>query len=55
MPYLLSENAFAGRTVVLIGGGSGIGFAVARLVTAAGGHVVLGGRTAATLRGAAAQ
>jgi NAD(P)-dependent dehydrogenase (short-subunit alcohol dehydrogenase family) len=55
MPYLLSEKAFAGRTVVLIGGGSGIGLAVARLVTAAGGRVVLGGRTAATLRDAADQ
>lgn len=53
MPYLLSEKAFAGRTVVLIGGGSGIGFAVARLVTAAGGRVVLGGRTSDTLRAAA--
>lgn len=55
MPYSLSKNAFAGRTVVLIGGGSGIGFAVARLVNAAGGHVVLGGRTSATLRDAAAR
>jgi NAD(P)-dependent dehydrogenase (short-subunit alcohol dehydrogenase family) len=55
MPYLLSENAFAGRTVALIGGGSGIGFAVARLVSAAGGRVVLGGRTPAALSDAAAQ
>lgn len=55
MPYVLSESAFAGRTVVLIGGGSGIGFAVARLVTAAGGRVVLGGRTATTLGHAADQ
>jgi len=55
MPYVLSESAFAGRTVVLVGGGSGIGFAVARLVTAAGGRVVLGGRTAATLGDAADQ
>lgn len=48
----LSETAFAGRTVVLIGGGTGIGLSVARVVTAAGGDVVLGGRTAATLAAA---
>ncbi len=49
----LSETAFAERTVVLIGGGTGIGRRVAGLVTAAGGEVVLGGRTAATLAAAA--
>jgi NAD(P)-dependent dehydrogenase (short-subunit alcohol dehydrogenase family) len=49
----LSETAFTGRTVVLIGGGTGIGLSVAGLVTAAGGDVVLGGRTAATLAAAA--
>ena len=53
MTGFLSETAFAGRTVVLIGGGTGIGRSVAGLVTAAGGEVVLGGRTAATLAGAA--
>ncbi|MFA4084040.1 SDR family oxidoreductase [Mycobacteroides salmoniphilum] len=53
MTGFLSETAFAGRTVVLIGGGTGIGRGVAGLVTAAGGEVVLGGRTAATLSAAA--
>ncbi|WP_431874816.1 SDR family oxidoreductase [Amycolatopsis sacchari] len=42
-----------GRTVVLIGGGSGIGFEVARRVVEAGGHVVLGGRTPEKLAAAA--
>ncbi|WP_078324154.1 SDR family oxidoreductase [Mycobacteroides salmoniphilum] len=53
MTGFLSEIAFAGRTVVLIGGGTGIGRSVAGLVTAAGGEVVLGGRTAVTLSTAA--
>ncbi|MFF3228971.1 SDR family oxidoreductase [Nocardia suismassiliense] len=44
-----------GRTVVLIGGGSGIGLRVAHRVVAAGGRVVLGGRTAARLTAAAAE
>lgn len=44
-----------GRTVVLIGGGSGIGLAVAERVIDAGGAVVLGGRTAARLEEAAAR
>ncbi|MEU9113751.1 SDR family oxidoreductase [Streptomyces sp. NPDC048483] len=44
-----------GRTVVLIGGGSGIGLRVAHRVAAAGAHVVLGGRTAARLEAAAAE
>ncbi|MGJ6126871.1 SDR family oxidoreductase [Mycolicibacterium sp. Y3] len=51
----LSRTAFAGRTVVLIGGASGIGLAVARLITAAGGRVVLGGRNAARLAAAVAE
>lgn len=42
-----------GRTVVLIGGGSGIGLRVAHRVVAAGGRVVLGGRTASRLAAAA--
>lgn len=41
-----------GKTVVLIGGATGIGFAVAERVIEAGGVVVLGGRTARTLRAA---
>ncbi|WP_433664874.1 SDR family oxidoreductase [Nocardia sp. CA-128927] len=43
------------RTVVLIGGGSGIGLRVAHRVVAAGGRVVLGGRTASRLAAAATE
>ena len=43
------------RTVVLIGGGSGIGLAVARLVVADGARVVLGGRSRERLDGAVAE
>ncbi|GAB3575532.1 SDR family oxidoreductase [Leifsonia lichenia] len=50
-----SIDRLAGRTVVLIGGGSGIGLAVARQAVSAGAHVVLGGRTASTLERAAAE
>lgn len=39
--------------MVLVGGGSGIGLATARLVTAGGGSVVLGGRSEARLADAA--
>lgn len=49
MHDFLASTAFEGRTVVVVGGGTGIGFAVAQLVVAAGGRVVIGGRTAATL------
>lgn len=42
-------HAFVDRTAVLIGGATGIGFAVAARVVAAGGSVVLGGRTEARL------
>ncbi|GAA3660396.1 SDR family oxidoreductase [Nonomuraea antimicrobica] len=44
-----------GRTVVIVGGGSGIGLEVARRAVAAGARVVLGGRTESRLRGAAAE
>ena len=54
MTSYLSDTAFADRTVVLIGGGSGIGLSVAKSVTRAGGSVVLGGRTASKLAAAAA-
>jgi NAD(P)-dependent dehydrogenase (short-subunit alcohol dehydrogenase family) len=46
-------SPFTDRTIVLIGGGSGIGLATARLVTAGGGSVILGGRTEARLADAA--
>ncbi|BCP52606.1 putative short chain dehydrogenase/reductase [Kaistia sp. 32K] len=41
---------FEGRTVAIIGGGSGIGFRVAELAAAAGAEVVLGGRSAERLQ-----
>lgn len=44
-----------GRTIVLIGGGSGIGLEVARRCIALGGSVVLGGRTPERLESAAAE
>lgn len=53
MTRYLAENVFADRTVVLIGGGTGMGLEVARQVVAAGGRVVIGGRTRATLEAAA--
>ncbi|WP_278257462.1 SDR family NAD(P)-dependent oxidoreductase [Nocardioides convexus] len=55
MTSLLAPDAFAGRTIVLVGGGTGIGLEVARQVVSAGGRVVLGGRTAATLERAVAE
>jgi NAD(P)-dependent dehydrogenase (short-subunit alcohol dehydrogenase family) len=48
-------NDFTERTVVLIGGGSGIGLATARLVVAGGGTVVLGGRSPERLAAAATE
>ncbi|TDK88554.1 SDR family oxidoreductase [Mycolicibacterium mucogenicum] len=53
MKSFLAGDAFADRTAVLIGGGTGIGFAVARLVVSGGGAVVLGGRRAGVLEKAA--
>ena len=55
MTSYLSADAFRGRTIVLIGGGTGIGLAVARDVVAAGGRVILGGRTASTLESAVSE
>ncbi len=55
MKSFLAGDAFADRTVVLVGGGSGIGFAVAKLVVSGGGAVVLGGRRAGALEQAAAE
>ena len=43
-----------GRVAVLLGGGSGLGHAVARLVCSHGGTVILGGRTVEKLQKAAA-
>ncbi|MFF2327340.1 MULTISPECIES: SDR family oxidoreductase [unclassified Streptomyces] len=49
----LQEGPLTGRTVVLIGGGSGIGLRVAHQAVAAGARVMLGGRTAERLAAAA--
>ncbi len=43
-----------GKTVILVGGGSGLGKATAALVVAKGGHAVLAGRSADKLETAAA-
>lgn len=48
-------NDLDDRTVVIIGGGSGIGLAVARGAVAAGARVVLGGRTESRLAAASAE
>ncbi|MCX5497474.1 SDR family oxidoreductase [Kaistia dalseonensis] len=47
--------SFENRTVAIIGGGSGFGFRVATRIIAAGGHVVLGGRSEARLLDAVAR
>jgi len=44
---------FSGKVVVIIGGNSGIGLASAKAFAGEGAHVVITGRNAATLRGAA--
>ncbi|MFF4698484.1 SDR family oxidoreductase [Streptomyces chattanoogensis] len=49
------NGGLQGRTVVLIGGGSGIGLRVAHRAAAAGARVVLGGRTPERLAAAAEQ
>ncbi|MFZ3572812.1 SDR family NAD(P)-dependent oxidoreductase [Streptomyces sp. BH097] len=49
------EGRLEGRTVALIGGGSGIGLRVAHQAAAAGARVVLGGRTPERLAAAAEQ
>lgn len=47
-------TALAGRRALVVGGGSGIGLATARLLAADGAHVTLAGRTLAKLEAAAA-
>ncbi|MFI1797948.1 SDR family oxidoreductase [Streptomyces sp. NPDC020379] len=49
------DGPLRGRTVVLIGGGSGIGLRVAHQAVAAGAHVVLGGRTPERLAAASGE
>ncbi|MGF0311113.1 SDR family oxidoreductase [Rhodococcus sp. IEGM1428] len=48
-------NTTANRTYVLIGGGTGIGYAVAEKLIGLGARVVLGGRTSTTLEQAASR
>ena len=48
-------GALAGRSVVVLGGASGIGFAVARMAADAGANVTLIGRTQSRLEEAAAE
>ncbi|MEU2872042.1 SDR family oxidoreductase [Streptomyces olivoreticuli] len=52
---LPGDGPLQGRTVVLIGGGSGIGLRVAHQAVSAGADVVLGGRTPERLAAAARQ
>ncbi|MEU3986597.1 SDR family oxidoreductase [Streptomyces sp. NPDC026672] len=48
----MTDTRFAGKTVVITGGGSGIGLATARRVAAEGGEVTIIGSTRARLDGA---
>ncbi|MGC0362028.1 NAD(P)-dependent dehydrogenase (short-subunit alcohol dehydrogenase family) [Rhodococcus sp. 27YEA15] len=50
-----THSSLTGKTVVLIGGGTGIGLQVAHLAVDAGAQVVLGGRTAVKLEAAVAE
>lgn len=57
LPYqsIFRSNAFADRTIVVTGGGSGIGRCVAHELSALGAHVVLVGRDADKLKAVAAE
>lgn len=48
-------NSLSDRIAVVTGGGQGVGFGIARALTDAGARVMLAGRTAETLAGAAAR
>lgn len=50
---VLAEGALSGQVIVVSGGGSGIGLAIARTLAAAGGQVVVAGRREDVLRQAA--
>jgi Dehydrogenases with different specificities (related to short-chain alcohol dehydrogenases) len=51
----IDRGELRGRTVALVGGGTGIGLQVARICVTLGAQVVLGGRTPAKLAGACEQ
>lgn len=53
-PHALAPDLFAGRTVLVSGGGSGIGMAIAWLFGRLGAHVAICGRSAERLEQAAA-
>jgi len=55
VPSATREPQLRGQTVVVLGGSSGIGLAVARLVRAEGADVILTGRNEERLRGAATE
>jgi NAD(P)-dependent dehydrogenase (short-subunit alcohol dehydrogenase family) len=50
----MTDQPLAGRRALVVGGGSGIGLATARLLAADGAHVTLAGRTVSKLEDAAA-
>lgn len=50
----MTDQPLAGRRALVVGGGSGIGLAAARLLAADGAHVTIAGRTVAKLEDAAA-
>ncbi|GAB7190977.1 SDR family oxidoreductase [Kineococcus sp. NUM-3379] len=47
-----ARGNYGGRSAVITGGGSGIGFAIAKLLVDGGGRVVITGRSRTTLEGA---
>ena len=49
-----ASREFAGKVSIVTGGGTGVGFAVARAFARSGAHVAIAGRTKATLAHAAA-
>ena len=52
---MLPESTFAGRVAIVTGGGSGIGFSIARNLAELGAHLVIAGRRRETLDNAVAE